>query len=384
MIAPLVIPLCVEGTKGAGKSSTIRQIRRHLEARGWIVEVVEVFARANEHARSLGFAGAVPMLADPDAHRAVVDFEAAVRDAGEVALRARLREEKARRGVLIQDRGWLTFHTHVFDGAYPDEAWKRAHWARAIETAPPTLFIHTRPEVTMTRRAGQLDAVSGLPDEAAVRADWAKRLRQIAEHPGLVLASVETFEDAIADKATPALAHVFERAGFDPAEVRSRANAPPVDAARGQHWLDDVASVDAALDRLDVAGALVVEVGVGRGAVTRRILARGPRRVIGVEIDPAVVPDELRAQIDLRVADLATLHPAALVDGAQDAAFVAAPPYDHLDTVLGWIDAGFPRAALMVPADREAELAGFERAARLDGDAFTPPSRGAHLWMVKG
>lgn len=381
---PTIVSLCFEGTKGAGKTTTIRAVREHLLERGWIVEVVEVFARANEHARELGYAGAVPMYADPDGHRAIVEFEAATRDAGAPALRARLERERGRRGVLVFDRGWITFHTHVFAGACEDAAWREAHWRRALATAPPTLFIHTRPEETMRRRAGQLDAVSGLADAERVRADWKVRLEMVAAHPELVLASIETFPDAMADKVTPALEHIYGSAGFEPTEARARATTPQRDSPNAQHWLDDVDSLAAPLDRLGLRDAVVVEVGVGRGAVTEPILARGPRRLIGIEIDPDVVPASLRERVELHVGDLSDVDVEALLGGERDAAFVAAPPYDRLDVVRAWIDAWFPRALVLVPEHAEADFVGFERAARLDGDAFSPAARGGHCWLIKG
>lgn len=38
-------------------------------------------------------------------------------------------------------------------------------------------FVHTRPEVTQRRRAGQLDAVSGLQTDERLTRDYERRMR---------------------------------------------------------------------------------------------------------------------------------------------------------------------------------------------------------------
>ena len=58
--SPVVV--CVEGTKGAGKTSTIASARALLEAEGWAVTLHAVFHEGNAWAVEQGFGGGVPMI----------------------------------------------------------------------------------------------------------------------------------------------------------------------------------------------------------------------------------------------------------------------------------------------------------------------------------
>ncbi|MEM9070486.1 MAG: hypothetical protein AAGE52_18415 [Myxococcota bacterium] len=200
----MISVVCIEGTKGAGKSTTIARVHKTLQARGWRTKIVAPFALANAHAQTLGYPGAVPMFATPETHRATVEFEAEILHGSVDAFRAELGADE--RAALIFDRGWITFHAHVHDGACDDCDWREAHWKRALGSAPPTVFIHTRPEVTLRRRAGELDEVSGLQSIERVRADWVKRTAMAAAHPDRIALSIETVEERWVDTVTPIVA----------------------------------------------------------------------------------------------------------------------------------------------------------------------------------
>ncbi len=380
-MSPKIIAICIEGTKGAGKSTTIAAIAEHLKTRGWMVKVVAPFALANEHASTLGWQGAVPMFATRLSHRAIVEFEVEVMSSAETAFAEELTSEGANRGVLIFDRGWLTFHAHVFDGAETDPEWRSSLWETALATAPPTLFIHTDPAVTKRRRRGELDAVSGLDGEGFPEKDWRKRLDMAVQYNTKLIGSIETLEDCRVDTVTPALDHIYQRAGFDSASARKRCDAKTIDQPLGQHWLLAPRFADCALSGMELAGRPVVEVGVGTGVLTEAILARGPANLIGVEIDPAIVPLNIRKRIDLRIADVNAIDLTSLgQDGA--ATLVSTPPYDVLDVLVAAVRAGaFRESLLLVPSHREAEFSDAKSVARLDGDCFEPPARGSHFWL---
>jgi thymidylate kinase len=203
MARPLHV--CVEGTKGAGKTTTINSVRSSLEAAGWVVTLSAVFHDGNAWAVTQGFAGGVPMIeAGADENRAMVTW-----------LRARMRavrddffaqhEGSERPAVLISDRGWVTFHAYLYDGRWAEEPGARAtldaHWAEVLREAPPTFFVHTRPEVTLRRRAGQLDAVSGLQTDARLVRDYERRLSLARTHADRLAGIWETTDGPFVDLA---------------------------------------------------------------------------------------------------------------------------------------------------------------------------------------
>ena len=204
--------LCIEGTKGAGKTTTIAATRERLEAQGCVVAVHALFHEANAWAKQQGFDGGVPMMesaAEPN--RAVVRWlierERAARDAF-----ARAHGESAQRAVLLSDRGWITLHAYLFEGAWArepgaaDEIDER--WREALGAAPATVFIHTRPEVTAQRRAGALDAVSGLQSEQRLRADYERRMALSRAHADKLVGQWETGAGAFVDLSPLVVARV--------------------------------------------------------------------------------------------------------------------------------------------------------------------------------
>jgi thymidylate kinase len=207
MARPLHI--CVEGTKGAGKTTTIAAVRSSLEAKGWAVALSAVFHDGNAWAVTQGFAGGVPMIeAGAAENRAMVDWL-------EVRMRAvrddffAMHQWRERPSVLISDRGWVTFHAYLYDGRWAQEpgalAEIDARWAQVLREAPPTFFVHTRPEVTLRRRAGQLDAVSGLQTDARLTRDYERRMNLARVHGDRLAGMWETTDGSFVDLAPEVL-----------------------------------------------------------------------------------------------------------------------------------------------------------------------------------
>jgi thymidylate kinase len=201
--------ICVEGTKGAGKTTTIAAVRAALEAEGWAVELSAIFQDCNAWAVTQGFPGGVPMIeANAASNRAMVAW-----------LRARLHavrdgffaqhQWRQRPAVLISDRGWITFHAYLYDGKWAEERSAlpeiNAIWDEVLREAPPTFFVHTRPEVTLRRRAGQLDAVSGLQTDARLFRDYERRLKLARLHAAQISGMWETAEGLFVDLAPKVL-----------------------------------------------------------------------------------------------------------------------------------------------------------------------------------
>jgi thymidylate kinase len=190
--------LCVEGTKGAGKTTTIASALALLEAERWVVRTHALFHEGNAWAQEQGYAGGVPMMessaeANERVARWLIARAASVRD--EFA-REREREGDGRPALLLSDRGWITLHAYLYEGAWAREGSLLpvidALWAECLRAAPRTVFIHTRPAVSAQRRRGALDAVSGLQTEQRLVDDYDRRIRVAREHPSLIAASWET------------------------------------------------------------------------------------------------------------------------------------------------------------------------------------------------
>jgi hypothetical protein len=74
-------------------------------------------------------------------------------------------------------------------------------WAEVLREAPPTFFVHTRPEVTLRRRAGQLDEVSGLQTDERLVRDYERRMALARAHPERLWGMWETTEGPFVDLA---------------------------------------------------------------------------------------------------------------------------------------------------------------------------------------
>lgn len=120
-------------------------------------------------------------------------------------------------------------------------------------------------------------------------------------------------------------------------------------AYRDQHFLTDRRAVDRIAGILDIAGRVVLEIGPGRGVLTRALLERGAR-VIAVELDQSLVAfleDEFSGQIQD--------HTLTLVPG--DATRVSLSPFEQVVANLPYsasskitfrlLSIGFEAAVLM-------------------------------------
>jgi 16S rRNA (adenine1518-N6/adenine1519-N6)-dimethyltransferase len=141
-------------------------------------------------------------------------------------------------------------------------------------------------------------------------------------------------------------------------------------ARRDQHFLVDERAAERILSLVDVAERIVLEVGPGKGVLTRGLLDRGAE-VIAVEIDPVLV-QELRGSFAPEIAD-GSLH---LIEG--DAVKADLPPFELVVSNLPYsvsspitfrlLDIGFSEAVLMYQAefaDRMAARVGTPACGRL-------------------
>lgn len=124
-------------------------------------------------------------------------------------------------------------------------------------------------------------------------------------------------------------------------------------ARRDQHFLVDERAVERILSLVNVAGHTVLEVGPGKGILTRGLLDRGAE-VVAVEVDPFLV-EELRGTFAPEIAD-GSLH---LIEG--DAVKVELPPFELVVSNLPYsisspitfrlLERGFSEAILMYQSE---------------------------------
>jgi 16S rRNA (adenine1518-N6/adenine1519-N6)-dimethyltransferase len=130
-------------------------------------------------------------------------------------------------------------------------------------------------------------------------------------------------------------------------------------ARRDQHFLMDVRMVERILSLVDVAGRTVLEIGPGKGVLTRALLDHGAE-VVAVEIDPVLI-EELRGSFSPEVSS-GSLH---LIEG--DAVKVDLPPFELVVSNLPYsisspmtfrlLDTGFSEGILMYQAEFADKMA---------------------------
>ncbi|NBS41258.1 hypothetical protein EBS80_01200 [bacterium] len=138
------------------------------------------------------------------------------------------------------------------------------------------------------------------------------------------------------------------------------------------------------LATIDLSRRVVIEVGVGTGAITRMVLDRAPDSVIGYEIDSDICA--LRdPRLDLRIGDFRAA-PFPTLDARH--CLIAAPPYGLLPDLRPLVtgrDAPIVDAILMVRRKHLVEFPDFAVAFTLGAEDFEPPTEhGDHFVIRRG
>lgn len=222
MASPLVFPLVIEGSKGAGKSTTIEKLASALGQNGIGVATCAPFAAANLYAQRRGFASAVAMIsASCAANREEIEFIGlTMKDALQNAVQQAEQDQKP--SVLIYDRGWMTLRPHLFGGYWfahhpEDHAAIEDRWQGILASAPPTVFLHAGIEVTRARRslANPLEAArleeSGLAQDKLLRMDIEGRRALAAQHSDKIALSFDTGVVAQDEVVAAILAHIHKQ-----------------------------------------------------------------------------------------------------------------------------------------------------------------------------
>jgi len=167
--------LCIEGTKGAGKTTTIAGLTERLVRSGCEVITCAPFAEANRLAQSKGYASAKEMIsASKSENQAEIAFILETMAQAKISAlqKAAAQDQPV---ILIYDRGWMTVRPHLFGGRWYAEDRAASDtitktWSDVLEAAPPTAFLHASYEVTKERRPVP-DTLGGLDTDEKLRQD---------------------------------------------------------------------------------------------------------------------------------------------------------------------------------------------------------------------
>ncbi len=149
-----------------------------------------------------------------------------------------------------------------------------------------------------------------------------------------------------------------------------------------QYYLVQLDEYRALLRTLDLRDYDVVEIGVGDGALTRLVLERSPRRIVGYEIDPPTntVSDP---RLDFRRGDI-TQEDLSIFQHS-GVALISNPPYVLLPFIRRIVDSyKLERVVLMVPERALSMFPEFEICFSVDGSAFMPsPPISTRHYVIK-
>ena len=138
------------------------------------------------------------------------------------------------------------------------------------------------------------------------------------------------------------------------------------------------------LGSLHLGGASVVELGTGTGELTRLIIEQRPAEVRSYEIDPSIVPNDLRSEAEIICQDFTKTDFSYLCSGEH--VLIASPPYSHLEWIKhDLIDRyRIEHVAILIPESKRSLFPDFQIGQELSGADFTPPAKGNHLFVYRG
>lgn len=158
--------ICIEGMKGAGKSTTIQGLRNSLAQWEVDVEIIAPFAQANNHFEAQG--GLFPLLQDKNSCQNAFNYVLTI-------YRKELESSVPQGSLRLLDRGWMTLLCALEDSILP-EGQKDLLQEMIVKTIPSTIFLHASPELTQQRRKDELDQKSGLSSQNLIEHDYTRRL----------------------------------------------------------------------------------------------------------------------------------------------------------------------------------------------------------------
>ncbi len=181
----MIKTLCIEGTKGAGKTTTITNLKNCLEKKGYTVTVKTPFYDVRPQLKELtGYNNTYPASLDAQAARICNKL---LINQIQTDISARAKNE-----ILIFDRGWLTGIITLLGSALSDTD-KSTELKRWESLLIDTVFIHTKPANTLAVRQNELTFEVGLTNKETLDNDYILRHELIQKYQACVIAQVETF-----------------------------------------------------------------------------------------------------------------------------------------------------------------------------------------------
>ncbi len=181
----MIKTICIEGTKGAGKTTTIKNLKNLLERKGYVVSVKTPFYDVRPALKRLThYENTYPASLNP----------ITARICNELLIQKIQNDIATQKGneILIFDRGWLTGMITVIGSALSSQE-KAIELKRWEDLQIDTIFIYTHPENTLTVRQNELGFEVGLQDRKTVIDDYQLRCDLIQKYHQCVIAAHETF-----------------------------------------------------------------------------------------------------------------------------------------------------------------------------------------------
>jgi hypothetical protein len=132
------------------------------------------------------------------------------------------------------------------------------------------------------------------------------------------------------------------------------------------------------LDCMDLLGRKVIEIGIGKGALTELLIERGSH-VIGYEIDPTITPESVKSKIDYREGDFKRSDFSYIQNYCT--CLIANPPYRELGSIRESIICRYnlQEYLLCIPATQRMLFPEATVVGSLTGEDFVPAAAGQHL-----
>ncbi len=181
----MIKTICIEGTKGAGKTTTIKNLKTLLESKGYVVSVKAPFYDVRSELKRLThYENTYPASLNPITAR--ICNELLIQQIqNDIAMQ---KENE----ILIFDRGWLTGMITVMGSALSPQE-KAIELKRWENLQVDTVFIHTHPKNTLAVRQNELGFEVGLQDRKTIINDYQLRCNLIQKYHKCVITEHETF-----------------------------------------------------------------------------------------------------------------------------------------------------------------------------------------------
>lgn len=156
---------------------------------------------------------------------------------------------------------------------------------------------------------------------------------------------------------------------------------PEVD--REQHFLTEPGMHIKALQSIahKLAGREVLEIGAGMGALTQLILGHPVKTVHAFEIQPGLCSlEEDEERLELHETDIRN----AELDAFRGVCLISNPPYALLPHIFSLIEKLALQDVMLLVPEKTGVPPGYRLFGVVKGSAFTPPSTGLHLIILKG